>query len=534
MPPGRQWGQVAPTPEAPPGGMAGVPEVKPTAYAWYALVLLAAINVLNYLDRNVIFALFDPIKRDLGLTDTQLGWLGSAYILVFSLAALPFGVLSDLRSRRGVIASGVAIWSAFTFMGGLARGFGGLFLARSAVGIGEAAFGPAASSMVAGYFPGKGRALAMGILSSGIALGGVLGILLGGKLEAAYGWRVAFMAVALPGFVLAFLAYRLHEPGQPPAPQSMREVYHEVRASTKPILRYGWPLLLSLLLGFAAAYTLDRVFMGNTALDTAVFSIVLLIGTAATFYRWARQARGVDPDADHFADQVHVALRDLVRAGATVLKTPTLKFVFPAGALISFGMNGLVGWAPTFITRTLGYTAGEASVLLGKWGLIFGTLGTLAGGFIADYLARYTDKGRVITCAVGLLLGGPLAIWLLTLRDPGLFVPVFCAAFFFLTWFNGPISAVIFDVVPARIGATVAGAYLLFIHLVGDAVAFPLVGMLSDRYGLDVAILLLPAVTTLGGFVILGAGRHVARDGARALRMNASGSAAATGVASTP
>jgi len=513
---------VAPKPDAPPTIVVGDEgEEKPTAYAWYALVLLAAINILNYLDRNVIFALFDPIKRDLGLTDTQLGWLGSAYILVFSLCALPFGVLSDLRSRRGVIASGVAIWSVFTFMGGLARGFGGLFLARSAVGVGEAAFGPAAASMVAGYFPRKGRALAMGILSSGIALGGVLGILLGGILEAAYGWRVAFMAVALPGFVLAFLAYRLHEPGRPPAPQTMREVYVEVRASMKPIVRYGWPLLLSLVLGLAAAYTLDHVFDGNTALDTAVFSIVLMLGTAATIIRWVRQARGVDPDADHFADQVDVALRDLVRAGAVVLRTPTLMFVFPAGALISFGMNGLVGWAPTFITRTLGYTAGEASVLLGKWGLIFGTLGTLAGGFLADWLGRYTDKGRVITCAVGLLVGGPLAIWLLTLRDPSVFVPTFCAAFFFLAWFNGPIRAVIFDVVPARIGATVAGAYLLFIHLVGDAVAFPLVGMLSDRYGLDMAILLLPAVTTLGGIVILGAGRHVAKDAARALRRNA-------------
>ena len=72
----------------------------PTWYPWYALVLLAVINILNYLDRNVIFTLFEPIKADLGLSDAQLGWLGSAYILVFSLAALPAGVLSDLRSAQ--------------------------------------------------------------------------------------------------------------------------------------------------------------------------------------------------------------------------------------------------------------------------------------------------------------------------------------------------------------------------------------------------------------------------------------------------
>ena len=84
------------------------PPTPPTrAYSWYALGLLALINLLNYIDRNVIFALFEPIKRDLALTDSQLGWLGSAYIFVFSVAALPFGVLSDLRSRRAVIAGGV-------------------------------------------------------------------------------------------------------------------------------------------------------------------------------------------------------------------------------------------------------------------------------------------------------------------------------------------------------------------------------------------------------------------------------------------
>ena len=181
-------------------------------YAAYALGLLTAINLLNYLDRNVIFALFEPLKRDLDFTDTQLGWLGSAYILVYSLAALPLGVLSDLRSRRAVIAGGVAVWSAFTFFGGLVRNFWQLFACRAVVGIGEAAVAPAASSLVADYYPGKGRAAAMGVLSAGLAIGGVLGILLGGTLEQLYGWRVAFMVVGVPGFLLARSASRLIDP----------------------------------------------------------------------------------------------------------------------------------------------------------------------------------------------------------------------------------------------------------------------------------------------------------------------------------
>jgi len=155
-------------------------------------------------------------------------------------------------------------------------------------------------------------------------------------------------------------------------------------------------------------------------------------------------------------------------------------------------------------------------VLLGKWGLLFGTLGTLVGGFVADWTRRYTRIGRVLTIVFGLVTGGTLALWLLTIRDLRLFVPVFSASFFFLTWYNGPLSAVIFDVVPARIGATVIGAYLLFIHLVGDAIAFPVVGMLSDKFGIDRAILLLPIVALVGGLVTLGAATTVIRDMDRA------------------
>ena len=147
-------------------------------YGGYALAVLTATNLLNYLERNAIFALFEPVKRDLGLTDGQLGWLGTAYVLVFSLAALPLGLLGDLRSRRGVIAGGIALWSLGTALSGLAMGFTSLFVARALVGFGGAAAAAASASMVADYFSGHRRALAMGIFMSGLAVGGVLGILI--------------------------------------------------------------------------------------------------------------------------------------------------------------------------------------------------------------------------------------------------------------------------------------------------------------------------------------------------------------------
>ena len=402
----------------------------------YALALLAVTNLLSYVVRSVVFALFEPLKHDLHLADAQLGWLASAYVLAFSLAALPAGVLGDLRSRRGVIVGGVLLWSLFTLASGFVTGFGWLVVCRALVGAGAAAFGAAAQSLVADYYPSRGRAVAMGILAVGITLGGVLGIWLGGHLEAGYGWRMALVAVSLPGFAVAALSTRLPDPRRRPA---------------------------------------------------------------VPLRAWLRTG-------------LNAVSNNIVPPLRAVLHTPTLVYVFIGGALISFGTNGLVGWAPTFMARELELSVAEGARLLGTYGLVAGITGALAGGFIADWLRRFTVLGRVITISVGLLTGGSLAVWLLTVRDLDLFVPVFCAAFFFLSWFNGPIAATIFDVVPARISATVAGAYLLFIHLAGDTVAFPLVGVLSDRFGLQRAVLLLPVVASLGGIVVLGALRTLVRD----------------------
>ncbi|HET9041277.1 MAG TPA: MFS transporter [Gemmatimonadales bacterium] len=487
------------------------PDPPTRAYSWYALGLLALINLLNYIDRNVIFALFEPIKRDLALTDSQLGWLGSAYIFVFSVAALPFGVLSDLRSRRAVIAGGVTVWSAFTFLSGLVNSFGQLFTCRALVGVGEAAFGPASSSLVADYFPQRGRAIAMGILSSGIALGGVLGLLLGGGLEAAYGWRVAFMTVGVPGFVCALMVSRLVDPTRPPARLTVRSFLRDFEIGVLPLLRNVWPLLAGVVVGGVAAWWLDRAYADSTV-DIAVFSGAVGLGLALTFLRWVFRTPTDNGDDTVFGRGISGAFDDIARAGRTVLHTPTLVYIFSAGAMISFGLNGIVGWGPTFVSRELELSSAAAAALLGKWGLIAGTAGTIFGGVLADWLRPRYETARVIVVALGLLVGGPLALWLLTIRDPDLFQAVFAVAFFCLSWYNGPMTAVIFDVVPPRISATVAGGYLLFIHLAGDAIALPLVGSLSDRFGLDRAVLLLPAVVIVGGITVLGAMRTVGRD----------------------
>ncbi len=480
-------------------------------YAVYALGVLALSNLLSYVNRNVLFALFEPIKAGLHLSDAQLGWLASGYVLIFSLAALPFGVLGDLRSRRVVIAAGMLIWSAATLASGLATGFAGLLACRALVGLGGAAFGATAQSLAADYFPNRGRALAMGILSAGITLGGVVGIWLGGRLEAMYGWRLTLVAVGAPGFALAVACGQLRDPVRPDYGITVRAMLRDLEVGAQAVLRLVAPLLTGLVLGGIAAWLLDQRYGADSRADTAAFAIAVMLGLAINVRWWVRDI-GRLPPPDGTRGGLHGAVNDLLAAVRLVLHTPTLVFVFAGGALISFGINGLVGWAPTFMSRELGLTVRAAATLLGTWGLIAGIFGSLTGGLLADWLRRYTATGRVLTIALGLVLGGPLAIWLLTVRDLSLFVPIFAAAFFFISWYNGPIAAAIFDVVPARISATVAGAYLLFIHLVGDAVAFPLIGGLSDRFGLDRAVLILPAVALAGGLVVLLAARTVEHD----------------------
>ncbi len=483
-------------------------QVRPRPYALYALGLLALINLLSYVNRSVVFALFEAIKHDLGVTDAQLGWVASAYVLVFSLAALPFGVLGDLRSRRAVITGGVLVWSAFTVLSGAVHTFPALLVCRAAVGLGGAAFGAASQSLVADYFPIRGRAFAMGILSAGITVGGVLGIWLGGRLEAAYGWRTALVAVGLPGFLLAVLSARLRDPTRSLDRLSLRTYLRDIEMGLNALARHFQPLIIGVAVG-VTALLLTRNADSNA--DVAMFGMAVALGLAFNIRRWVvrinRVADGAAP-----AGTLGSAFDELVRALAMVLHTPTLVYVFIGGALISFGMNGIVGWAPTFMSRELGLSVSQAAVLLGTWGLVAGTAGALFGGILADWLRRYTDTSRVLTISFGLIIGGPLAIWLLTIRDMAYFVPIFCAAFFFLSWFNGPIAAVIFDVVPARISATVAGAYLLFIHLAGDTISFPLIGALSDRFGISRAVLVLPTVALAGGVVVLLAARTVGAD----------------------
>jgi MFS transporter, Spinster family, sphingosine-1-phosphate transporter len=181
--------------------------------AGYALAVLTFINLFNYLDRWVVAAVVESIKRsELHLSDTQLGLVGTGFIFVYTLTSPIFGSLGDRKSRPPLIAVGVALWSIATALGGFARGFASLFTARSAVGIGEAAYGTIAPALLADSFPLDKRGRVFATFFAAIPIGSAAGYVLGGLVDKHFGWRAAFWIAGTPGIILALLVLFVADP----------------------------------------------------------------------------------------------------------------------------------------------------------------------------------------------------------------------------------------------------------------------------------------------------------------------------------
>ncbi len=184
------------------------------AYKRFALAMLTAVYALNFIDRQILVILQEPIKADMALSDAQLGLLsGFAFAVIYVTAGIPIAYWADRGNRRNVISLAVAVWSGMTALSGLAQNYGQLLLARVGVGLGEAGGSPPAHSMISDYYPPEQRATALSVYSSGIYIGILLGFLFGGLIAEAFGWRTAFMVVGLPGVLFALiLRFTLREP----------------------------------------------------------------------------------------------------------------------------------------------------------------------------------------------------------------------------------------------------------------------------------------------------------------------------------
>ncbi|MGH7761731.1 MAG: spinster family MFS transporter [Candidatus Dormibacteraceae bacterium] len=181
-------------------------------YARYVLAVMVGINFLNYMDRYVGAAASPLIQKEFNLSDSQVGLLGSAFLLVYAVAAVPFGYWADRGVRKTVVAAGVAIWSLATLFTGFAHSFPQLFVSRAVLGIGEAGYYPAGTSLLSDYFPKEQRGRTMSIWGAGSTFGIAVGFAGGGYIAEKFGWRSAFFFAAVPGILFALLAFGLREP----------------------------------------------------------------------------------------------------------------------------------------------------------------------------------------------------------------------------------------------------------------------------------------------------------------------------------
>ena len=264
-------------------------------YRYVVLAMLILTYTFNFVDRQILGILKEPIKRDLGLSDTELGLMGGlAFGILYSTVAVPVAWLADRVSRTGIMAVALAVWSGFTMLCGAATGFWSLFLARVGVGFGEAGGVAPAYSLVSDYFPREQRARALAAYSFGIPVGSALGILFGGLIAASVNWRAAFVVVGGAGVLLApVFKLVVRDPvrggldaavGAPPPPPRLFEVARTVcRKPTFWLLTLG--ATSASICGYGIAFWLPSFFMrsmGMTLAQTSVYygGITLVGGVA--------------------------------------------------------------------------------------------------------------------------------------------------------------------------------------------------------------------------------------------------------------
>jgi MFS family permease len=180
----------------------------------FTLGVLLAINTMNFFDRQILAGVQESIRKEWGLSDSQLGYLGTAFILVYAAIGVPLGRLADLWRRKWILAIGVGVWSLLTFASGLAWNFWSLFVMRLGVGVGEASCAPAANSLIGDLVPADRRARALAVFMLGLPLGLGLSLIVSGTVAKHRGWQEAFYVAGVPGLLLAGLACFILEPAR--------------------------------------------------------------------------------------------------------------------------------------------------------------------------------------------------------------------------------------------------------------------------------------------------------------------------------
>jgi len=393
-----------------------------TSFQIRLLAVLALTNFVNFAARFAVVPLIPLLRDHFHATDAQLGSLQTWLLVVLALASFPFGFLADRLSRKLIIAIGIFLWSAACFAGGFVTTFVAFLIARAMVGLGEAAYAPAAQSMISGAFPQERRAFAQAIFASGMLLGGAAGQAFGGLVGPHYGWQVALFVIASLGVLPGLALIGLEDPPRGP------------RSEVVPIRR--------------------------------------------------------------------------------LLSVPAFLAMIGAGICITFSTVSLITWGVDFAKNYKDFSLREASIFLALITLLSLVLGVLVGGHVADRLQRSFTYGRIIAVAVAFLLATPFLLLAIQSEEKSVVLFGLFVACFFMSWYHGPVTAVLHDMMPRRAHATSIGVYMFATQLIGGFGPH-IVGRISDLQDLQLGLQIAVAVLVCGALFMLLVIHFIRRDGIR-------------------
>ena len=458
-----------------------------SAYSWYVLGVLVVVYILNFIDRQILSILAVDIKRDLGLSDGDLGFLGGAAFAVFyALFGVPLGRLADRWNRVRLLTIGLVLWSTATALSGLARNFVTLSFARMGVGVGEATASPTAYSLISDYFPSRQRATALAVYSSGLYIGGGVSLLIGANIskwwDAAYpgggigglvGWQAAFVAVGLPGVLLALWVASLREPvRQPDAASGERHplidffidlstllppftVIHAARRGVKAVV---------INLAVAAAMAAFALIMIKLTKNVPQW-LAIAFGYYAVF-SWASTLRQKDPATFRL-----------------IWGTPAFICTALGYGLVSFGAYALALWSAPYAETVLKLPKDELAFVLGGCGAASGFLGVILGGRMSDWLRQRNPSGRILVVMFG-IVAPIIPIWIgFTTESAVLFYVMNFLAGMFAATALGAAAATTQDLVLPRMRGTATASFFLATTLVGLGLGPYMVGAVSDLSG---------------------------------------------------
>lgn len=493
-----------------------IEQVGGSNYGRYVLFVLIIVYIFNFIDRQILSILAEEIKLDLGIGDAEIGFLyGTAFAIFYAVFGIPLGRLADVWNRKNLIALGLSFWSAMTALSGFAQNFTHLAVCRFGVGIGEASATPAAFSMISDYFSPKVRATVLAIYSSGIYLGSGIGLFLGGAIVQSWhawypdptlaplgikAWQAAFLAVGIPGILMAIWVWTLKEPIRGASEGLITPKHpHPFKAASSSFM--------SVLPGFS----LFALYQAG-GIRAVAMNVICASGVVALFYglyvlmptllQWIALGIGVYITITwiHFQKLTDPACYGMMFKSKAFMAATV---GFPA---ISFVTYGIGFWSPPFMQRFHGETIADAGLYLGLGSAIGGFIGIVLGGVIADHFRAKTVNARLYVGLAIPLLTVPFALGFLYTQS---IVMAYIYSFLFSVispaWI-GCAASTVNDLVMPRMRATASAFYLLMNTFVGLALGPFLIGQFSDLYnrsGVESADALQLAMTLgLGAFAL--------------------------------